>query len=243
MRMTRWVVGATASAGLVLLGLGSAALAQDGGGAAGVPPTNPGEYDQDAGAAEFDRLAGAVTPPTEVSGSSSLTGPCGGFAYSYDGDGVLIDAAMDLGDDGPPIDVFDGGQAFTSDNPFLVDASGQIVYFGFAPRDGDGPQDHTYSLQVAGFTVADGGDPNPNLKNRNAGIIDIGDELPFSLTLRVQAGGSMQSANLAPCDGEGYVELRGNGLTDPLGLASLGVMGLGLLGLLFNARPARTWRA
>ena len=121
-----------------------------------VPTSNPGEYDQDTGQAEFDRVAAIVAPPTEPSGSSSLTGPCGGFAYSYDGDGVLIDAAIDLGDDGPPIDAVDGGQAFTSDNPFLVDASGQVVYYGFAPRSGDGPQDHRYSIEVAGVEVASG---------------------------------------------------------------------------------------
>lgn len=239
---TRWTVGALAVAGLV--GLGSTAFAQDDGtNDAGIPSSNPGEYDQDAGEAEFDRVAANVSAPAETSGSSSLTGPCGGFAYSYDGDGVLIDAAVDLGDDGPPIDAFGGGQAFTSDNPFLIEASGQVVYFGFAPRTGDGPQDHTYSLEVAGITVADGGDPNPNLKNRNAGMIDLEDELPFSFSMRVQAGARMESANLPQCDGEGYVELRGNGLADPVGLASLALLGVGLLGIVFNARPARTWRA
>jgi len=244
MKVTRRMLGAVATSCIALLGFGSTADAQDdGANDAGVPPSNPGEFDQDSGQAEFDRLVATVGPPAEVSGSSSLTGPCGGFAYSYDEDGVLIDAAMDAGDDAPPIDVFEGGQAFTSDNPFLLDADGQVLYYGFAPRTGDGPQDHTYSLAVAGITVADGGDPNPNLKNRNAGVIDLADELPFSFTVRVGASGQMESANLAPCDGEGFVEVRGNGLADPLGLASIGVLGLGLIGLVFNARPARTWRA
>lgn len=240
MRVTRWTVGAAAATAIAALGIGSAVVAQDD---AGIPPSNPGEFDPDSGQAEFDRLVTTVSPPTEPGRSSALTGPCGGFAYSYDGDGVLIDAAMDAGDDAPPIDVFGGGQAFTSDNPFLVAADGQVVYYGFAPREGDGPQDHTYSLSVAGITVADGGDPNPNLKNRNAGVIDLGDELPFSLTLKVEAGGTMESANLPSCDGSGFVEIRGGGLADPLGLASIGVLGLGLVGLLFTARPARTWRA
>lgn len=238
------LAGILTVAGLALLGVGATVLAQDdGSNDAGIPPTNPGELDQDAADAEFDRLAASVGAPSDVTGSSSLTGPCGGFAYSYDSDGVLIDAAIDLGDDGPPIDAFGGGQAFTSDNPFLIDSSGQIVYFGFAPRTGDGPQDHTYSLEVAGITVADGGDPNPNLKNRNSGVIDLADELPFDFTARFAAGGRMDSANLSPCIGDGYVEVRGNGLADPVGIASLAVMGIGLIGLLLNARPARTWRA
>lgn len=242
-RLAGHLVGAVAAVGLAVSGVAVTAFAQDGENDAGVPSSNPGEYDQETAAAEFERLASTVAQPVGTSGSSSLTGPCGGFAYSYDEDGVLIDAAVDLGDGGPPIDALGGGQAFTSDNPFLVAAEGQVVYFGFAPRSGDGPQNHTYSLSVAGVTVADGGDPNENMKNRNAGVIDLADELPVTFTAKFQASGRMDSENLEPCDGEGYVELRGNGLTDPVGLASLGLVGVGLLGLMFNARPAHTWRA
>lgn len=244
MTVTRWIVGVVGAAGLVALSLGSTASAQDdGGNDAGVPSTNPGEYDQDTGQAEFERLAASVGSSSEGGAGSSLTGPCGGFAYSYDGDGVLIDAAVDVGDDAPPIDAFGGGQAFTSGNPFLVDASGQVVYFGFAPLDGDGPENHEYSLDVAGITVADGGDPNSTLKNRNAGLIDLDEELPITFSAKVQVGGRMDSANLPPCVGEGYVELRGSGLLGPVGLASLGLLGIGALGIVINARPARTWRA
>lgn len=242
--MAGHLVGAVAAVGLTVAGVGVTAFAQDdGANDSGVPSSNPGEYDQESAAAEFERLAATVAQPGGTSGSSSLAGPCGGFAYSYDKDGVLIDAAVDRGDGGPPIDAFGGGQAFTSDNPFLVAAEGQVIYFGFAPLTGDGPQNHTYSVSVAGVTVADGGDPNKNLKNRNAGVIDLGDELPLTFSAKVQASGEMNSENLEPCDGEGYVELRGNGLADPVGLASLGLLSVGLLGLLFNARPARTWRA
>lgn len=240
--LARCLFGVVAGA-FVAAGLGAPATAQDGANESGVPSSNPGELDEDAAEAEFDRIAASLGHPGETGGGSSLTGPCGGFAYSYDADGVLIDAAVDVGDDAPPVDAFGGGQAFTSDNPFLVAAGGQVVYYGFAPRSGDGPRDHTYSLAVAGVTVADGGDPNTNLKNRNAGVIDLADELPFSFTAQVQGSGRMDSANLAPCVGEGSVEIRGNGLTDPVGLASLGVLGIGLAGLVFNARPARTWRA
>jgi hypothetical protein len=236
------LVAAATVAGLV--GLGSGAHAQDdGANDAGVPSSNPGAFEPDAATAEFDRVAAAVPAPTETNDSSSLTGPCGGFAYSYDGGGVLIDAAIDLGDGAPPVDASSGGQAFTSDNPFVVDASGQVVYYGFAPRSGDGPQDHTYSIDVAGVNVASGGDPNPNLKNRETGVIDLAEELPISFSAKARVSGRMDSANLESCIGEGYVELRGNGLADPVGLASLAFLAIGLLGIVFNARPARTWRS
>ncbi len=186
-------------------------------------------------------LAGAL-PAASGSGSSNLTGPCGGFAFSYDGDGAVIDAAFDLGDGAPPQDLLDGGQAFTSGNPFTVDTDGRVTYFGFAPRSGDGPENHSWNLDVGGVQVASGGDPNEGKKNRNAGTIEMDEELPFPLTAKFPASGEMTS-NLETCSGSGYVEINGNGLLDPVGLAGLGLTLLGLVGLLFNAPPARTWKA
>lgn len=230
--------------------MGIAVLLTAGGGASAqddpppddlVPRTYPGELDDDTLDAQFQQLLDTYGD-TSTGDGSSLTGPCGGMAYSYDGDGVLIDAAIDAGDDAPPIDVYGGGQAFTSDNPFRIDAGGQVVYYGFAPRAGAGPENHEWKLTIGQATVASGGDPNPNAKNRNAGVIDVGDELPLSFSAKFTAGGSMTSETLAPCDGKGHVELVGNGLLDPVGLGAMAIAGLGLLGLLFNARPARTWR-
>jgi hypothetical protein len=188
-------------------------------------------------------LMGLATLLPVASGddSSSLTGPCGGFAYSYDGDGTLIDFAYDLGDGAPPQDGMDGGQAFTSGNPFVVDTSGKVTYLGFAPLSGDGPVGHTYSLSVGGVEVASGGDPNTNAKNRNAGTIFMDDELPFPITAKFSASGWMKS-NIPECRGEGHVAINGNGLLDPAGLAGMGLTLVGLLGLLFNAPPARTWK-
>jgi hypothetical protein len=53
----------------------------------------------------------------------------------------------------------------------------------------------------------------------------------------------MQSVNLPDCVGKGHVELIGDGLLDPAGLVGIGLLAGGLIGLLFNARPARTWKA
>lgn len=186
---------------------------------------------------------GLSAPVVDGEGSSSLTGPCGGFAFSFDGDGAILDAAMDVGDGSPPQDIKDGGQAFTESNPYVVDTAGKVIYIGFAPRTGNGPKDHTYTLDVGGVQVASGGDPNPNEKNRNAGTIFMDEELPFPITAKFKASGSMEAGGSPFCKGEGYVEINGNGLLDPLGLAGLGLAAVGLLGLLFNAPPARTWKA
>jgi hypothetical protein len=53
----------------------------------------------------------------------------------------------------------------------------------------------------------------------------------------------MTSQNLEECIGEGHVEFVGGGLISPVGIASLAVFAGGLVGLLFNARPAKTWKA
>ncbi len=59
---------------------------------------------------------------------------------------------------------------------------------------------------------------------------------------RPRSTASGQSDNLAPCVGEGNIEFIGNGLTDPVGIAAMVMLGGGLVGLLFNARPAMTYR-
>lgn len=183
----------------------------------------------------------ATATPGGSDGSSELTGPCGGVAFSFDEDGSVIDVAYDLGDDDPPQDLLDGGQAFTGDNPFVVDTGGRVSYLGFAPRSGDGPRDHSYSLQVAGFTVTSGGDPNENGNNRNAGTIDIGDEMPIDLSVAFTAGGKMEAPDFPTCEGTGHVEFQGAGLLSPIGLIGMGAAAIGAVGL-FVARPARTWR-
>lgn len=210
-----------------------------------IPEGDPGEYDLD----EADMLFGQLVELTELSTDvddfgtgSEVTGPCGGFAFSFDQDGRRIDAAFDTGDDGPPIDLLDGDQAFTSGNPFRVDTRGVVVYFGFMPRSGDGPMEHRWSLKTSGISLDSGGDPNSSGNNRNAGLVDLADDLPVKFSAKVRVEGELTSANLGPCMGKGHVEFLGNGLTDPVGLAGLALLGGGLFGILFNARPARTWK-
>ncbi len=211
-----------------------------------IPEGFAGEDDLVAGDGTFGRLI-ALIPEEDVDGSftgggSKLTGLCGGYAYSFGADGMLIDAAVDVGDDGPPIDVLDGGQAFTSDNPFKVDTRGIVQYYGFSPRDDDGPEDHEWFIKTSGISVDKGGDPNEDMKNRNAGIVDLDKDLPVKFSAVVKVKGEMMSKNQPDCTGEGHVEFIGNGLGDPVGIAGLALLGGGIFGLLFNARPAQTYR-
>jgi hypothetical protein len=73
-----------------------------------VPEGQPGDLDVTQGDAIYQKIAAEVGKSTAVADfgdGSKLTGPCGGFAWSYNGDGKLIDAAADVGDDQPPIDL------------------------------------------------------------------------------------------------------------------------------------------
>jgi hypothetical protein len=78
----------------------------------------------------WDDAIGALTPEeflqrVDPTGSgfdleeegAYLFGPCGGAAMSYDANGDSLDAAVDLGDGNPPIDIY-GEPIFTAGNPF-----------------------------------------------------------------------------------------------------------------------------
>ncbi|HEY5664504.1 MAG TPA: hypothetical protein VIS05_10760 [Ilumatobacter sp.] len=211
-----------------------------------IPEGEPGEYDLTEGSAAFGELVETLGETTEVADfgdGSTLTGWCGGFAYSYGEDGGLIDAAIDYGDDSPPIDLLSFTQAFTSSNPFKVDTRGVVVYYGFAPESGDGPLDHSWYIRTSGISLDKGGDPNTNLKNRSTGLVDLAEDLPVKFSAKVKVEGQMTSLNQPPCIGKGHVEFIGNGLFDPIGIGALVVLGGGIFGLLFNARPARTYKA
>lgn len=210
-----------------------------------VPESYPGKSDLTEANDEFGRLVaiyGESTEVTNTSTESKLTGVCGGYAYSFGENGDLIDAALDVGNDSPPVDIPDGGQAFTSSNPFKVDPRGIVQYFGFSPREGDGPENHTWWIKTSGISIDKGGDPNPELKNRNAGLVDLDQDLPVKFSAKIKVEGQMMSENQPNCEGFGYVDVQGNGLTDPVGLAGLALLGGGFFGLLFNARPAHTFK-
>jgi hypothetical protein len=250
MRRTRLIGGIALLVVLGSLGGARAGAQDEGDGSldavrALIPEGEPGEYDLTEGDALFGQLAEAYGAPfatNDFDDDSKLTGQCGGFAYSYDEDGALLDAAADFGDDAPPVDLLDGGQAFTSGNRFKVDTRGVVVYYGFMPRDGDGPLDNKWSIKTSGISLDSGGDSNAAAENRNSGRVDLADDLPVKFSANAKVTGELTSANIGDCDGEGHVEFIGNGLTDPVGIAAIALFAGGLLGLLFNARPASTWR-
>jgi hypothetical protein len=211
-----------------------------------IPEGEPGEYDLTEASAEFGQLVslfGQSTVVADFGVGSELTGLCGGFAYSYDKNGDLLDAAFDVGDDNPPVDLLDGTQAFTASNRFRVDPRGVVVYYGFAPESGDGPLNHSWYIKTSGISLDKGGDPNTLLKNRNAGIVDLDNDLPVKFTANIEVEAHMRSDNQPDCFGVGHVSVEGDGLTDPVGIAGLALLGGGVFGLLFNARPAMTWKS
>ncbi len=160
MRRTRLIGGIALLIGIGLLAGTNASAQDDGDGdesldevRALIPESEPGELDLTEADAMYGQLAAAYVASTAVNefgDGSKLTGVCGGFAYSYDEDGQLIDAAADWGDDNPPVDLLDGGQAFTSGNRFKVDTRGVVVYYGFMPHEGDGPIDHEWEVKTSG---------------------------------------------------------------------------------------------
>ena len=189
--------------------------------------------------------------PGLIAGSgSALSGPCMGTVWSYDADGQPLDQAVDWDFVNAPVDVFGdgiGARAFTSANPFQVDADGFVIYTGVAGglEDGSGPMEHDWFIQLklfgTGTELDAGGDPNRSGENRNAGAVNLRDDLPAAakITAVLGANGQMETqAGDFRCVGSGFVELQGG--LDPT-VPGVALMAIAAVGLLFNARPALTW--
>lgn len=202
-----------------------------------------------------------------IAGSgSSLLGPCMGQAWSYDSDGQPLDVAWDWDRDGPPIGRVDASsptsaaeQVFTSERPFRVHVDGAVIYTGVAGglSAGSGPIDHDWFIQLkflgfAATNIDSGGDPNSNGENRNLGAVNLNEDLPQPAKVSglVAANAQMSAPfsgaegaaehNPAPffCIGSGFVDIQGG---IPLTAPGVALLFLASVGMLFNARPARTW--
>ena len=197
---------------------------------------------------------------------STLRGPCMGQAWSYDSDGQPLDVAWDWDRDGPPIGRADPAsadsaaeQTFTSGRPFKVHVDGAVIYTGVAGglSVGSGPIDHDWFIQLkflgfAATNIDSGGDPNSNGENRNLGAVNLNEDLPAPAKVSglVAANAQMDAPfsgaegvterNPAAffCIGSGFVDIQG-GL--PLTAPGVALLFLASVGMLFNARPARTW--
>jgi hypothetical protein len=210
----------------------------------------PGKYDLPPG----ELIATAITndisnlPCPDPGDGSKLSGPCIGMAMSFDGDGHLLDIAADLSPDGAPIDIIESREkgevvrAFSKGNPFQVDVDGFVAYVGKAGENGQGPTNHHWSIKTFGAELDSGGDPNGERKNRNAGAVNLKDDLPTPAKVNAvfKIEGHMEADDGFVCDGAGYFETTG-GLPIAGGAGVLAIVGAGL-GALFNARPAKTWR-
>jgi len=246
---------------------------------------------------DFERLVVAQVENFDVDDEgSSLVGACGGLAISYDDLGLSLDAMIDLGDGAPAVDAYTGDQAMTSGNPFVIDPGGVVVYWGFTndvpnfSTKGEIPSvsygdpnpafhDHSWTVSIMGVSADRGGDPNQRDKNRNAGLVDLGEilgDIPvpgfiYDLTelnttvkakgaiIDLYADGDINGKDLPDdfdleviqaeagtaefCFGEGWVKFNGSGPgIVPTALAGL-LAAAGFAGVLFNVRPAQSWRA
>lgn len=219
-----------------------------------LPPEGiAGIWDDKVGEVSEEGFLDAVSGEFDESDEgSSLTGPCKGVVISYDAEGNSVDAMFDRGGAEPLYDVY-GKQKMTRSNPLKVDTRGVLVYYGSSiPATF---HDHRWFLMAEGVFKDDGGDPNPRDKNRNAGSVDFGDLLPFSFTALVKAKGAwvdqwgaaelpeMETYPEPNCVGEGWVQFVGpNPLSTPPGILALALAAVGFTGVLFNARPALSWR-
>ena len=124
--------------------------------------------------------------------------------------------------------------------------------------------DHRWEIVVLEVSADDGGDPNQGDDNRNAAVVDLGDILPLQFRAKLKARGGIIDlfgpgplpsltndtvADLAAgreyCYGEGWVEFIGDQFplfTAPGALATLLALA-GFSGVVFNARPVKSWRA
>ena len=245
---------------------------------------------------DFQALVVDQVPNFDVEDEGSmLVGACGGLAISYDDQGMSLDAMIDLGDAEPAVDAYTGGQAMTSGNPFVIDPGGVVVYWGFTKdlptfslagavggTDYGEPNpafhDHAWTVSIMGVSADRGGDPNQRDKNRNAGLVDLGDileDVPVptaiydltELNTTVKAKGAIidlyasadpgkrlpddfdleiiqaEAGSAEFCFGEGWIKFNGSGPgIAPTAVAAL-LAAAGFAGILFNVRPAQSWRA
>ena len=122
---------------------------------------------------------------------------------------------------------------------------------------GSGPIEHDWfiKLKFLGFTGSNidaGGDPNSNGENRNLGAVNLHEDLPgpakvsglvaANAQMDAPSSGAEGATERNPsaffCIGSGFVDFQGG---IPLTAPGVALLLLSSVGMLFNARPARTW--
>jgi hypothetical protein len=181
-------------------------------------------------------------------------------AWDWDEDGPTIGFR-----DGPiPEGELAVEEIFNSDNPFRVDVDGAVIYTGVAGgiAAGTGPLDHDWFIELnflgfAGTNIDAGGDPNGAGENRNLGAVNLNEDLPTAAKISglVAVNGQMSApesgtgvrgdngdvigdGNPFFCIASGFVDFQGG---IPLTAPGVALLFLSTVGMLFNARPARTF--
>ncbi len=118
---------------------------------------------------------------------------------------------------------------------------------------------------IVEVSADDGGDPNQNDHNRNAAVVNLKEILPFKFRALLKARGGIIdlfgpgdlpsltkdtvgtiAAGREFCYGEGWVEFVGPDtfplFTIPGAVAAVLAL-LGFSGVVFNARPVKSWRS
>ncbi|MFT5204146.1 MAG: hypothetical protein ACI9C1_003553 [Candidatus Aldehydirespiratoraceae bacterium] len=181
-------------------------------------------------------------------------------AWDFDIDGPPIG----FKDNPDPDDELPLEPIFNSENPFAVHVDGAVIYTGLAGGvpDGTGPLKHDWFIELnflgfAGVNIDAGGDPNDSGENRNLGAVNLNEDLPAPAKISglVAINGQMDApengtgvndtnddviGNGLPflCLGSGFVDFQGG---IPLTAPGVALVFLSTVGMLFNARPAKTF--
>lgn len=209
-----------------------------------------------------------------VGGSGSeLSGPCMGMAWSYDSDGQPLDVARDWDQDGPPIGFKEGPfdedelplePIFTSDNPFIVDVDGAVIYTGLAGGVPDGtglarprlvhrdqlPRLCRHQHRCRRRPEPVGREPQPRCGQPQRGPAGSGQDQRSRRDQRADVRPQQRDGRRrrherrrpqrtpVPLHRVGLRRLPGRGPPTAPGVA---LVFLSTVGMLFNARPAKTW--
>ena len=152
---------------------------------------------------------------------------------------------------------------FTRDTP-VFSVEGQQPGFDYG-EPAAAFHDHRWQIVILEVSADDGGDPNQSDHNRNAAVVDVGEILKLEFRAKLKARGGIidlwgpdelpdltqdtvdeTASGREYCYGEGWVEFIGPDtfqlFTLPGGVAAALSL-IGFSGVLFNARPVKSWRA
>jgi len=167
--------------------------------------------------------SGANAADPEPAGVDATgTGACSVTATSLNSAGATIGFLNS--DDGIPA---------ASDAALLVASDGTIAYTGTSET---AITANTWTVTVGGIPVKSGASENADENRTTEGVADVTDYLPVTVTGTMLVEVDVSGAGGARCTASAWVELDGNDYTSVNGLAGIGLLIVGLIGMFF-ARP------